>query len=59
MNIGKSDRVIRILVGIALISTVFVGPRSLWGWIGLIPLTTGILGLCPIYSVLGFGTRKR
>jgi hypothetical protein len=55
-NVGTVDRVIRGLVGLFLIAMVFVGPRTPWGWIGVIPLLTAIFGYCPAYSLLGFST---
>jgi Inner membrane protein YgaP-like, transmembrane domain len=55
-NIGIVDRWARVLLGIALLTTVVVGPQSLWGLIGLIPLTTGIVSFCPLYSVMGWST---
>lgn len=57
-NEGTLDRVIRIIVGLVLLSLVFVGPQTPWGWIGLVPLVTGLIGTCPIYSVLGIRTCK-
>jgi hypothetical protein len=56
VNEGTVDRAIRIVVGLALISLVFVGPQTPWGWIGLLPLVTGVVGWCPAYSVLGVST---
>lgn len=55
-NEGIADRVVRIVVGLALISLVFVGPRTAWGWIGVIPLVTGLVGWCPAYTLLGVST---
>ncbi|MEP6869157.1 MAG: DUF2892 domain-containing protein [Novosphingobium sp.] len=55
-NVGSADRVLRIVVGIVLIALVFVGPRTQWGWLGLIPLLTGFLRTCPLYSLLGINT---
>ena len=55
-NEGNADRVARVVLGIALIALVFVGPQTPWGWLGLIPLATGLMGTCPIYSVLGIDT---
>ena len=52
-NIGPTDRLLRIVVGIALLSLVFVGPHTAWGWLGLVPLATGLLRFCPLYTVLG------
>lgn len=53
------ERVVRIVVGLGVISLVFVGPKSAWGWLGLIPLVTGVTGLCPLYSLLGISTCAR
>ena len=50
------ERVTRVLIGIGLISIVFVGPKTGWGWLGLLPLITGFTGLCPLYTVLGIST---
>ena len=55
-NEGKIDRILRVVAGAALISLVFVGPQTAWGWIGLVPLITGLIGNCPVYSVLGLNT---
>ena len=55
-NEATLDRVIRVVLGLAGISLVFVGPQTPWGWIGLVPLLTGLLGSCPLYTVLGIGT---
>ena len=56
LNGGTGDRGIRVGVGLALIALVFLGPKTAWGWLGLIPLATGLLGTCPLYSVLGINT---
>ena len=48
-NVGGIDRILRAVVGLALISLVFIGPQTAWGWIGLVPLATAILGWCPAY----------
>ncbi len=58
INEGAVDRIIRVIVGIALIALVFYGPQTPWGWIGLIPLITGIVGICPLYAILGINTCK-
>ena len=55
-NVHNIERVIRIIVGLGLISLVFVGPQALWGWTGVVPTATGILGWCPPYSLLGINT---
>lgn len=57
-NIGTADRWLRAAVGIALILLVFFGPRTPWGWLGLIPLATSLVGWCPLYSALGMSTRR-
>lgn len=57
-NAGGIDRGVRIVLGVVLLSLVFVGPQTPWGWIGLIPLVTGIAGFCPLYTVLGMSTCK-
>ena len=58
-NVGSLDRVLRIVVGIVLIALVFVGPKTGWGWIGLIPLMTAFVGFCPAYRLLGVCTAPR
>lgn len=55
-NVGTVDRIIRIVAGLGLISLVFVGPQTPWGWIGVIPLATALIGWCPAYSLLGIQT---
>jgi hypothetical protein len=56
MNEGTIDRAIRIVLGLALLSVFFFGPRSLLGLIGLVPLVTGIVGYCPLYALFGVRT---
>ncbi len=55
-NEGTLDRVLRVAVGLVLLSLVFVGPATPWGWLGVVPLATGLLGSCPLYTVLGIST---
>ena len=55
-NVHKIERVVRIVAGLAILSLVFVGPKTAWGWLGLVPLATGILGWCPPYALLGINT---
>lgn len=50
------DRVIRVAVGVGLLSIAFVGPETPWGFLGIVPLATGLLGSCPIYALLGVST---
>lgn len=56
MNEGTLDRVLRVIFGLAIISLAFVGPKTLWAWLGLIPLLTGLFGYCPAYAVFGIRT---
>lgn len=55
-NVGGFDRIARIILGLVLIALVFVGPKTPWGWIGLVPLLTGLLQTCPLYTLLGFNS---
>lgn len=57
-NIGDTERVVRVLAGLAILSLVFIGPKSLWGLIGIVPIVTGLSGWCPPYSLLGINTCK-
>lgn len=57
-NEGMLDRAVRVAIGIAVLSLVFVGPKTAWAWLGLVPLLTGLIGLCPIYSALGIRTNR-
>ncbi|MCC5825648.1 DUF2892 domain-containing protein [Alkalimonas sp.] len=57
-NVGGLDKVIRMLVGIALIVLAATGVIGIWGWVGLVPLLTGLLNTCPAYSLLGISTCK-
>ena len=53
------DRVARVVLGLALLSLTVVGPKSLWGLIGLVPLFTGAVGFCPLYRVFNFSTAPK
>lgn len=55
-NEGSIDRTLRILLGLALIAMVFIGPQTPWGWVGLVPLLTGLVGFCPLYRLVGINT---
>ncbi len=55
-NEGTIDRVLRVILGLVLLSLFFVGPQTWWGLIGLVPLLTGLMGSCPVYSILGIST---
>ena len=60
-NIGNTDRVLRVILGVALLSMFLVAESSLrwWGLLGIVPLVTAALGFCPLYAVLGISTRSR
>jgi Protein of unknown function (DUF2892) len=58
-NVGNADRILRIVAGIILISLVFVGPKTVWGWVGLVPLFTGLFRWCPAYILFGLNTCKK
>jgi len=55
-NVGGIDRVMRILVGLALMALAATGTVGWWGWLGIVPLLTGVVGWCPPYAMLGFST---
>lgn len=56
VNMGTIDRAIRAVVGLVLIALVFVGPQTLFGWIGVVPLLTALIGWCPAYVPFGLKT---
>ncbi len=55
-NEGSLDRTLRVLAGVLLIALVLTGTIGLWGWIGVVPLVTGAIGMCPLYLLLGINT---
>lgn len=55
-NVGGIDRVLRIVLGIVLIGLAATGTVGWWGWLGVLPLVTGLFSTCPLYSVLGLNT---
>jgi hypothetical protein len=55
-NVGSIDKALRIVAGIVLLALVFVGPQTPWGWIGVVPLLTALIGWCPAYKLLGLST---
>ena len=57
-NVGKVDRIIRVILGILLIGNVFFALQHPMGWIGVILVLTGIAGICPLYSLLGLNTKS-
>lgn len=56
INEGGIDRVLRILAGLVLIALAWTGTIGVWGWIGVVPLATGLFGFCPAYTLLGINT---
>jgi len=50
------ERVLRTLLGLGVLSLAFVGPKSPWGYLGIVPLATGLLGSCPLYTLFGWST---
>lgn len=58
-NIGSTERVVRIAVGVALITVAIVFPGAWWGYIGIVPLITGTVGWCPLYSLVAMARRNR
>jgi hypothetical protein len=55
-NVGGIDRILRIVLGLALIGLTLTGVIGAWGWLGLVPLGTALVGFCPLYPVLGINT---
>lgn len=55
-NVGGLDRTLRVIVGFALVIAAFLGVIGAWGWIGVVPLATGLFRTCPLYSLLGLST---
>ena len=56
MNENTFDRVTRTAIGLLLLALTVIGPKTLWGLVGLVPLVTGLVGFCPLYRVLGIST---
>ncbi|HAA46046.1 MAG: conserved hypothetical protein, putative membrane protein [Halomonas sp. 54_146] len=57
-NVGGIDKILRIVVGIVLIVLALTGTIGVWGWIGVLPLATGLFNFCPAYKLLGINTCK-
>lgn len=58
-NVGTIDRALRVIVGLVLLSLVFIGPQTWWGLIGLVPLATGLISWCPAYTLFRIKTLGR
>ena len=57
MNEGALDRILRVVGGVVILALAFVGPKTAWGYLGLVPLVTGMVGFCPLYALVGLSTR--
>lgn len=57
-NVGTLDRVLRVIVGLALIALSVTGTVGSWGWVGIVPLITALAGWCPAYTLFGIKTCK-
>lgn len=55
-NVGGIDRLLRIVAGLVLIALAATGTVGLWGYIGVVPLLTGLISFCPLYPLLGLST---
>ncbi|MGY0196770.1 YgaP family membrane protein [Leptothrix sp. BB-4] len=55
-NVGGIDRILRIVAGLVLVALALTGKVGAWGWIGLVPLATGLMSSCPLYSIIGLNT---
>jgi len=55
-NVGGFDKIARIVLGLALIAWVLLLGGPVWAWIGIVPLATGAIGICPLYSIIGLST---
>jgi hypothetical protein len=58
VNLATWDRIARVVLGLALLSLVFGGPQTSWGWLGLVLIATAAVGVCPLYLPFGINTRK-
>lgn len=56
-NVGRTDKVLRILLGLALIAWALAG-GPVWAWVGLVPLATGLFNFCPLYALLGIDSGR-
>ena len=55
-NEGNLDRALRVIAGAGILSLAFIGPQTVWGYVGLVPLITGLVGYCPLYAMIGLST---
>jgi len=59
VNEGSVDRIVRVIAGAAILSLAFFGPKTPWAFLGAVPLLTGLLGSCPLYTLFGWSTCPR
>ena len=55
-NVHDIERIVRVLVGLGVLSLAFVGPETPWAYLGIVPIVTGLAGTCPLYTIFGFST---
>ena len=55
-NVGGIDRILRVVLGLVLIGLALTGTIGVWGWIGVVPLATGFMSFCPLYTMIGMNT---
>jgi len=55
-NEHPAERVLRIVLGLGILSLAFIGPKTAWAYLGIVPLATGLLGSCPLYTLFGWST---
>ncbi|HHI93879.1 MAG TPA: DUF2892 domain-containing protein [Gammaproteobacteria bacterium] len=58
LNVGGIDKTLRIIAGVVLIGLTVTDVIGVWGWIGIVPLATGLISWCPLYPLAGFSTRR-
>lgn len=58
-NINSIDRVLRLIIGISLLALVFWGPKTYWGYLGIILIVTAFINFCPLYKLIGVSTKKK
>lgn len=58
-NVGNTDRIARVILGLVILSLAFIGPRTPWGYLGLVLIFTGLIRWCPAYLPFGFSSKKQ
>jgi hypothetical protein len=58
-NVGRVDQILRIIIGVVFLTLVFVGPKTPWGYLGIVLIATAFINFCPIYSILGMKTNSK